>query len=370
MAKRLLLLSGIAIMAVIINHTAGWGFTAMFWWADSFRPVEVPCFDQIGTLPYYVLLVLQQLTVFSVPSFLFASGFFAAYASRGSQYSLNWKTLKVRIQSLIFPYFIWSVLVFVSEILQGVVSSPIAYLERIISGGASEGYFYVPLLVQFYLLSPLIAALIHKSGKLALLASGLLQLSSLGLRYIAAYGNSTSVIDLMIRITPGWAFPRMAFFFTFGMFAGFNLKQLKQWMIRHKWYLLISLVLLGLLSIFQPQAPLHESGVEWGRSLASISSQLYAVAFILCFVAFDGFAALNSSSIYQIGKHSFGIFLIHPLVIEFVARAIRKVAPWILAYQLLLFQPLLFIAAMGIPLFFMTTVARSSLRKHYRYFFG
>ena len=91
----------------------------MFWWTDRFRSVVIPCFDQVGTFPYYVMLVIQQLTAFSVPSFLFVSGFFVAYAARGERSTLTWKTVGTRIGNLLVPYLIWSTVILIADAFQG-----------------------------------------------------------------------------------------------------------------------------------------------------------------------------------------------------------------------------------------------------------
>ena len=94
MYRRVFLLMGLAIVAVVCNHAAGWGYTAMFWWTDRYRPVTVPNFDQTGTLPYYGLLLLKQLTLFSVPasSSSRASSFLTPL--RGRKSGFGWKTGK------------------------------------------------------------------------------------------------------------------------------------------------------------------------------------------------------------------------------------------------------------------------------------
>ena len=83
MVRRLYLLTGIAIFAVVLNHAAGWGFTSMFWWVNRYSSLTPPNYDQVGSLSYYFLVVLKQITTFSVPAFLFVSGFFVTYAYKG-----------------------------------------------------------------------------------------------------------------------------------------------------------------------------------------------------------------------------------------------------------------------------------------------
>lgn len=369
MTRRFQLLGGLAILAVVCHHATGWGYTAMFWWTDRYRAVATPNFDQAGTLPYYGLLAIQQLTAFSVPAFLFISGFFVAYVARGSRSALQWNTVLKRIRNLLVPYAIWSVMIFLSDALQGLTRTPVEYLSRLMLGRATSAYYYIPLLCQFYLLSPLVAALAKSRPRLVAAVSALLQLGTLSLGYLVACGMQTPAVTLMMRMTPGWSFPRWAFFFTFGVVSGSHLTQFKQWLTKLKWGLLVALVPLGLLALFEPQAPLQPDAQDWERALASVSSHLYAVVFILCFLAFDRATIPGSRVIYRLNRSSFGIYLLHPTVLEFVARLIRQVMPRLLAHQVIL-QPLLVALGVGVPLSFMTIVSKSPARRLYRYLFG
>ncbi len=103
MNKRLLTLSGLAILAVVMNHASHSGFIAMFWWTDQYLPVTVPNYDQMGSLAYYGLVAAQKLAVFSVPAFLFITGMFLSYAARGSQTHLTWRMVRRRIFEFAAP---------------------------------------------------------------------------------------------------------------------------------------------------------------------------------------------------------------------------------------------------------------------------
>ena len=81
MAKRLLLLNGVAIVCVILFHATGFGFTAMFAWAHRYREVSSPNFDAVGTGAYYAFRLIEQFVVFAIPAFLFVSGYFVSVAS-------------------------------------------------------------------------------------------------------------------------------------------------------------------------------------------------------------------------------------------------------------------------------------------------
>jgi hypothetical protein len=49
MVRKLLYLNGLAIIGVILFHTAGTGFTAMFAWGHRHLPDSVPVMSQVGS---------------------------------------------------------------------------------------------------------------------------------------------------------------------------------------------------------------------------------------------------------------------------------------------------------------------------------
>ena len=132
MTKRLLLLNGLAIMAVVCNHASHWGFISLSWCLG--QTVAAGDNTQIGALTYYGLVAIGKLAVFSVPAFLVVSGFFVAYAARGSQSALGWKMVTTRVTSLAVHYIIWSVVIFVTDAFQGIRLPPDKYLLRLAYG--------------------------------------------------------------------------------------------------------------------------------------------------------------------------------------------------------------------------------------------
>ena len=119
MVRRLLLLNGLAVVGAVLNHTTGWGFTAMFWWVHRYLPVEPPNFDQMGSAGYYLLLGLQQAIMFAVPAFLFVSGYFIAFATGRQDLKGSWRLIRSRIIYLLVPYLVWSLLVFAADFVEG-----------------------------------------------------------------------------------------------------------------------------------------------------------------------------------------------------------------------------------------------------------
>jgi membrane-bound acyltransferase YfiQ involved in biofilm formation len=337
----------------------------MFQWADRYRPVAVPNYDQVGSLSYYVLCAIRCLSSFSVPAFLFFSGFFIAYSARGSESTLSWKVVSTRLRNLLIPYLIWSAVIFVGDALQGIFYTPGDYIRRLALGRAHPAYFYIPLICQFYVLSPWVVRVARTHPKWVLLGSALLQVTVLGSRYLIVFDVEVPTLN---RITD-LLFPMYGFFFAGGVVSGFHLQSLKIWLSRAKWYLLATAVLLGALALTESELVYGLTGIRRGAGPTTIPASLYAVALISCWLAFDQLAPWPSKGLYQLGRAVFGIYLLHPKVLEFVARAVQKFAPWLLAHQVF-FQPTLVVAALGGPLLFMRLVGKSPARRFHRCLFG
>ncbi len=117
MVRRLLYLSGLAILAVIVFHAAGLGFVAMFAWRDRYATAAAA--SPTGSASYWLLRTMEQISVFALPSFMFVSGYFVAFATGRSQRTLGWKSVFARVKSLLIPYLIWTLALIVWAYVQG-----------------------------------------------------------------------------------------------------------------------------------------------------------------------------------------------------------------------------------------------------------
>ena len=369
MIRRLLYLNGIAVLCAVIYHASGWGFTAMFWWTDRYLPVSVPNFEQMDSLSYYGLRAVEQLVIFAIPAFLFVSGFFIAFATGRTHYTVGWNVVGVRIKNLLIPYLIWSVLIIGSDYLQGDRYSALQVIKKLVVGGAAAPYYFVPLICQLYLLAPFMVPLARRNWPLLLFITGLIQAGAVALRYVQLLGLDAPVLQQLAQLTPTWFFPANIFWFSFGIVAGFHLSQLKAWVGRVKWGLVVALVILFLAGLFEWLFLLRWSPEGWLPATETLLDNFYSVTILLSFIAFESLSLPLFKQVGELGTKSFGVYLVHSPVLEFTARLIYHVAPWILAYQIL-FQPILIILGLGIPLLVMAGVKRSPAHKLYPYLFG
>ncbi len=369
MIRRLLWLNGFAVLGAVLNHATGWGFTAMYWWTDRYTAVAVPHFARVGDAAYYTLRAIEQFIMFSIPAFLFVSGFFVAFAA-GRQRQIGWSVIGNRIKNLVIPYIIWSVAIFVLWALQDGLRPWHAYARSLLFGRAAAPYYYVPLLTQFFLCSPLLfVPLARKWWKLLLLGAGAVQLTVHLAQYPLILGWNVAAAQWVARLSPGWFMPQTIFWFAFGVVAGFHLPLFKEWLARWRWVLLGGTAVFWLLAFVEWELLFRASGAQWLSPRVTLLDALYAGCFILAYMAFEKVPIPYARQWGELGTKSFGVYLIHAPAQEMVARGVYHLAPALLPYQLF-FLPLLVITGLAVPLLLMAVVNRTALRPYYQYVFG
>lgn len=370
MARKLLTLNGIAIFCVILFHAAGWGFTSLFFWTHRYLPVSSPDFSQVGSLAYYVLRSIEQLVQFAIPTFLFVSGYFVAFLSGRKQDTLSWKIVVTRVKFLAIPYLIWTAVVIIAMVLlERTRFSPLGLARMVLTGGSNPAYYFIPLLIQFYIVSPILVQMVKKALVPTLIITALIQIVVYLVQYPVSIGTDNPIILTMDGLFPKWFFLMRIFWFTAGIAAGFHLNNLKTALAPYRMYFLVAWILLGIIGFFEWERIVLLSGKPWIETRETLVDALYGCVFILLFVSSVDLSFIKNKLLEDLGSKSFGIYLVHSPVMEIVSRASYHLAPWILANQMLL-QPLLIISGLGIPLLMMYIVSKSPARPIYSYLFG
>jgi len=359
-AKRLFWLNGIAILAVVINHAIGWGFTAMFWWTDRYRDTVVPNFDAIDSPMYIIMVILKQITPFSLPAFVAVSGYFIAFASRSG---LTWKMISARLKGILIPYALWSLLVMLFDHL--LLDAPLSFsgiLTKLLTGSASPIYYYVPLICQLFLLSPFLVRGIRSSEwKKVLAGMGILQGITIVWSYLALFK--------VFPWKPEWFFGNLGFIFTLSIALNLRAEEIIPWL--KKW----RKVWLGILIVSTPFAIVETEwfyrsyGIDWRGGVETFFATVFTLSLLLTFLTYDHIALPQSATLYKLGQKAFGIYLMHPLVLEVTAKLVYHFAPSLLGIQWI-FQPLLIATGIIIPWVSMKLMSATPLRKGYAYVFG
>jgi probable poly-beta-1,6-N-acetyl-D-glucosamine export protein len=367
MDRRLFYLNGLAIFSVICNHAAGWGYTAMYWW--TFRYISnapTPDYSQIGSISYYVLLLIKQWTTFAVPVFLFVSGIFVVYSMSG-KLDQRFKASRLRIVGLIIPYLVWSAITFISDGLFGDVYQPLDYLRMVVLGQATAAFFYVPVIIQCYLLAIVLVPLIRKYPRVVFISAIVFHFGFIILTYI---GKLTPWHFDFNNELPVWLFPRWAFYFVWGLTAGMYPKAWRNVTTLWKKWTIIGLLFFSALAVWGPENLVRLTHDDsWYSTSLMFSTCLYSIFIILVFAGWAPSSFPLSKTLQQLGSRSYGIYLIHPLVQIYVAKLLYHYLPWFLGQQWL-FMPIMISFGLGIPIIAMELICHSPVRNIYKFVFG
>ncbi|NLF65374.1 MAG: acyltransferase [Chloroflexi bacterium] len=371
MVRRLLLLNGLAVVGAVLNHTTGWGFTAMFWWVHRYLPVEPPNFDQMGSAGYYLLLGLQQAIMFAVPAFLFVSGYFIAFATGRQDLKGSWRLIRSRIIYLLVPYLVWSLLVFAADFVEGKRQTVAGYAEMLVMGRTTPAYYFIPLLIQLYLLSPLLVRAAKRYPRALLAGTLIVQLGVRTLVYLDTWGFDLGAAAPLMELTGSWFFPGHLFWFSAGVVVGLNPVVFQRIAVGGRKLFLAGASFLLPLGVLEWQQILAGAEQPWIPIRETLLDSLYAALFILAFMGYESARIPFSQGLEKLAGKAFGVYLVHSPALQFGARAIYFVAPWLLGNVLLL-QAVLFAIGVGVPLLVMgvADLNWSPVRRSYRYLFG
>ena len=383
MTRRFLLLMGLGILGLILNHSATFGYQATFDLAWRYRPevaaacgdltppVNCPSYDQVHSATYWGLTLVRRFIAFGVPVFLMVSGYFIAFAAGRKEATIKWPILKARVVGLLIPYLVWSLIIFAGQAIFYSRTYPTAweYIRRLLIGGATGSYYYIPLLIQLYLLSPLLVPLAKNNWNRLLAGTAVLMLFVETLRYLQLFGLGAPVVPSLINLTPLWFFPRRLFWFALGIVFGFHIGDFKPFLIQHKNKLVIGTVVFYLLSLVEFEVLLSLSGQPWIDFYSTYTTNIYAGFFMLAMLSVTKLKIPFTPQIMDIGAKAFGIYLVHEQVLELVGTLMFRFAPWILEYQIL-YQPIMMVFALGVPLLLMRIVSHSPAKRLYKYSFG
>ncbi|MHB8134443.1 MAG: acyltransferase [Anaerolineaceae bacterium] len=368
MVRKFLYLNGIAIIAVILFHASGWGFTAMFPWAHRYLPIGADAYQRIGSFSYYFLRVIEQLVMFSIPVFLFVSGYFVAFNTPAKEKTIAWKSVLNRIKFLAIPYILWSTLFLLANLLEGKRPTPLGLVEIYLTGSITPAYYFVILLIQFYLLSPFLVPLAKNHWKSLLLVTGIIQIIFHLLQYLFILQPDSATSLLLIKLFPKWLFIVRIFWFSLGLVIAFHRNEFKK-IFEIKTIAWISLaIVLFFLGILEWEWLIKFSGLNWIETRETLLDAVYSMTVLFAILSTNKILPLRNS-IEKIGAQSFGIYLAHIPVTQYLARGIYHFAPWLLS-QTILFTLIIAVASLGLPLFGMWIFRKPLLKRVYGYVFG
>ncbi len=340
-------LRGIAIFLVVVNHSITLVMTTARQAGFSMSSWEK-----------YLLVIIKELGIFAVPAFLFLAGSFFVYAAQGKNIREAYRLVVPNLLHIAIPYVIWSLVFYVLEyFLFGKVDSIIGYAKFLLVGYPNN---FVPLLIFFTIISPILIWFMRKSPWLVLLAIFAYQIflisflrpDFLGLAYPAWAGwLAPPVLRLPLAI---WAiFYPMGI--AYGLYSEPVLNSVRRWAI---------LMVMAGVTLFVLAVMTQLDIVQ------VLLAEIFAPAFALPLAILLKRNAIPLLRWFEkLGKRSYGLYLMNLISINLVIALINVIFPSLLNIQLAA-AALCAIITLSVPVLLMDWTERKAGRNGYRYLFG
>ena len=348
MSRQFGALSGLAAVFIVVNHSIffgtvypeAWGYPSIEGWGRT------------------ILSILQSFGWFAVPIFLFISGSFVSYAAQGDPPRLSSKFMVATLKHIIIPYVIWSVVFYVLVYFYNQETySLLGYVKQLLVG---YPYHFVPLLVFYYILSPILLRIGRSYGVILLIGIALYQLALINILYPGTLGLTFPtwfhyLSPPIIRTT----LAEWAIFFPLGLVYGLHQKKVVPWSKKFSLWITIVTVVFFVLGLLDT---LKVITFPMARHLAPVT-------FMFLIPAIKRDSIPLARQLERVGRRTYGIYLTNLIILNLVLIGIRFYIPYLFNVYILLF-PFLFVLTLFIPLLIMNAFTKGHFKPAYRYVFG
>ncbi len=291
---------GLAIIAVIAIHAS---------------EISSPISSSAGEWKFH-FVAYKQLLNFAIPAFVFISGY---WLSKKSIKSLgDYKSfLMRRLFRILIPYFVWSFTYIVYGALKTHTIDVGQTAITLLTGRAPGPYYYwfVIMIAQFYIITPLLLYLNRRRYGLALII--ILNVLALSARYVSRLYLNCWIPSTML-------FYSWIIFFQVGLLVGNSGSDI--FGSRHIRFFVLPAILLSLL-VSQAEAIIILSRFD-NLSVADnplkFSSFLYSLCVILGFLFVRTRLRHWPKWVVTTGRYSFGIYLIHVAILRQTIEVLQK----------------------------------------------
>lgn len=211
MSRHFPALRGLAIFLVVINHAI----------TLSLQAVRESGLGPVTRWQTITLVSIKNVGLVAVPIFLFLSGAYIVYATRGKSWGAAYRTVVLGLRYVLTAYLLWSCIFYVMLfLLTGQTDTAAGYLRDLVVG---YPFNFVPILVFFYLLAPVLVRLAERSSIALLVGVLIYQLASANIMAPGILGFELPAWARWITI-PGLRLSMAiwAVFFPLGLVYGLN----------------------------------------------------------------------------------------------------------------------------------------------------
>lgn len=313
-------LRGIAIIAVVAMHAIPW--------QQYTNSVGLSC---------------RQLLNFAVPAFLFMAGYWSAKKPISSLEDYKQFLIK-RFLRIAIPYLFWSVIYLSYEDIKIHDFDLEKTLVVLLTGKASVQFYFIILIAQLYVLTPLLQYAARKWYGVALVF--LLNMIYLLVQYpmyspvISSFAEPRQLVHIPFHVL----FLSMVFFYQGGLlmrshYSGASVPSTIRVAV------LPAILLSAAISIKEALMIVAHGGT-WLAAISPLkySSFAYSSSIILGFLALRKGFKNWPKLLVTIGRYSFGIFLVHMIVLRGVVKVLHKIhlswLPFTLYYSMIVLATL------------------------------
>jgi peptidoglycan/LPS O-acetylase OafA/YrhL len=341
-------LRGLAILLVVVNHAITLTLDGVR--THGFPPL--PGWERV------VLVGLRSLGLVAVPIFLFLSGYFAVYAMRGKPMAAAYRSVRLSLQHMLIPYLLWSIVFYLGiYVLLGEAYTVLEYVKFLLVG---YPFNFVPLLVLFYLASPLLIRVAQRWPSVVLIGIGLYQLFLAFVQLPGLLG--VTLPAWAVYLTPPGLRLTMALwgiFFPLGLVFSLHEGAAKS-LVQRGWIALavasLGLYLLATLDVL-------------GLIVAPLAGVVLPVAVIPLMVLVRREVIPAATSLEHLGRNAYALYLTNLLLISLVLAGALALAPLLYLVPILL-AALAGAVAIALPTMAAAALARSPRPRLRLYVFG
>jgi len=292
---------GLAIIAVVATHVTWSGYP----WRYS----------PTGSWNFFFLVAYRQLLNFAVPAFLFISGYWLS--KRPIKSLKDYKTfLTKRLIRILIPYLFWSFILLGYAVVKTYDINVHQIIFKLLTGGASGGYFFIIMIAQLYLITPLLQHINRKRYGLILVF--MLNMVSLSALYLSR------VYHIIGHIPASLPFYSWIIFYEIGLLIGNRDNKILAPKNTRLFILPAILVTLLISELEGMILLLKYENLSFAVTPVKYSSFLYSVCIILGFLFVRERFKHWPKLLVTLGNYSFGIYLIHMPVLDRVVSVVKK----------------------------------------------
>lgn len=341
-------LRGLAIFLVVVNHSI-----VLSLLTGSAMQLAKP-----GAIETFILLGIKEIGVLAVPTFLFLAGGFMVYGLRGKPLIKSIRLILPVLYNAIVPYVVWSIVFFlITFLLKGESYSIPGYIKNLLIG---YPFNFVPILVFFIILSPLLVKLCKHYAWAVLAFFLLIQLILINIVLPGIIGFSfpewMGVFSVPILQLP---LALWAIFFPLGIVYGLHSQKINEKLKPFRWVLLSLAIILVIIAILQENEIIFFPIAEWALPMVVILIFPFIKRKKIPFVQF----------FEELGKRSYGLYLTNLTIITVLTILAGHFLPFLYRIETI-FVILLVIITVAIPVYLMQWTERKFGRTIYRMIFG